>query len=79
MTNTEKLSYIYGLSTLNGGFDEVAEEYCNDLLEELEIMNIIRKHKLLNYVIKNDKCAKMYGLSVEDKKCLKEWLENADL
>lgn len=34
---------------------------------------IIRKHKLLNYVIKNRKCASMYGLSDAELAILEEW------
>ena len=44
-----------------------------DIIEEdLEILEIIKKHKLLNYVLKNEKCANMYHLSKEEIDLLKE-------
>lgn len=55
---------------------------CNDTKEEynlikkyLEILEIIKKHKLLNYVLKNEKCANMYHLLKEECDLLRE-LEN---
>ena len=36
-----------------------------------KLLEIIKKHKLLNYVIKNEKCAKMYNLSKEEIELLK--------
>ena len=47
------------------------EEY--DLIKkDLEILEIIKKHKLLNYVLKNEKCANMYHLSKEEIDLLRE-------
>lgn len=43
--------------------------------KDLEILEIIKKHKLLNYVLKNEKCANMYHLSKEEINLLKE-IEN---
>ena len=40
--------------------------------KELEALEIIKAHKLLNYVLKNNKCASMYHLSDEELKLLKE-------
>lgn len=40
--------------------------------QDLEILEIIKKHKLLNYVLKNEKCANMYHLSKEECDLLRE-------
>lgn len=40
--------------------------------KDLEILEIIEKHKLLNYVLKNEKCANMYHLSKEEIDLLRE-------
>lgn len=45
---------------------------CRVIEEELKALEVIIHHKLLNYVIKNKKCAKMYGLSDEKLKLLEE-------
>ena len=42
-------------------------------------LEIIKEHKLLNYVLKNEKCANMYHLSKEEKDLLKKailWIKN---
>lgn len=47
-----------------------------DIIEkDLELLEIIKKHKLLNYVLKNEKCANMYHLSKEEIDLLRE-IEN---
>lgn len=46
------------------------------LEKDLEVLKIIKDHKLLNYVLKNEKCANMYHLTKEEIDVLKEWLEN---
>lgn len=38
----------------------------------LKALEIIKEHKLLNYVLKNKKCASMYHLSEEDCDLLKK-------
>ena len=43
--------------------------------KDLEILEIIKKHKLLNYVLKNEKCANMYHLSKEECDLLREILK----
>ena len=43
--------------------------------QDLEILEIIKKHKLLNYVLKNEKCAHMYHLTKEECDLLRE-IEN---
>lgn len=40
--------------------------------QDLEVLEIIKKHKLLNYVLKNEKCANMYHLSKEEIDLLRE-------
>ena len=47
----------------------------NKELTALEALEIIKKHKLLNYVIKNKKCANMYHLTDEEIDLLKEVLK----
>lgn len=47
----------------------------NEIEKNLEILEIIKKHKLLNYVLKNEKCANMYHLSKEEIDLLRE-IEN---
>lgn len=39
--------------------------------KELKALKIIKEHKLLNYVLKNEKCANMYHLSKEKIDLLK--------
>lgn len=41
-------------------------------LKALKALEIIKEHKLLNYVLKNEKCSNMYHLSKEEKDLLKE-------
>ena len=44
----------------------------NEIEKDLEMLEIIKKHKLLNYVLKNEKCANMYHLSKEECDLLRE-------
>ena len=48
------------------------EEELDTIEKDLEILEIIKKHKLLNYVLKNEKCANMYHLSKEECDLLRE-------
>ena len=50
------------------------ELFC-EIGKNLIALEIIIKHKLLNYVLKNPKCAKMYNLSNIDIDILKEVLK----
>ena len=50
-------------------------EALEKVIKTLEAFEIIKQHKLLNYVIKNPKCAKMYILSEQDMQILKEALK----
>ena len=52
-----------------------AVELYNIVLKDLEILEIIKKHKLLNYVLKNEKCANMYHLSKEEIDLLRELMK----
>ena len=59
--------------------DENVWEYNEDIKQiekDLEVLEIVKTHKLLNYVIKNEKCAKMYNLTEKEIIKIKEWLEN---
>lgn len=42
------------------------------IYKRIKAIEIIKQHKLLNYVLKNDKCVKMYCLSTNDIELLKE-------
>ena len=44
--------------------------------KELRLLEIIKNHKLLNYVIKNEKCASMYQLNESQIKLIKELLDD---
>lgn len=44
--------------------------------KSLDALKIIKDHKLLNYVLKNEKCANMYHLSKEEIELLKEVFKN---
>lgn len=46
--------------------------------KQLEALKIIKEHKLLNYVLKNKKCAEMYHLQEDDLKFLEEAFENGN-
>jgi hypothetical protein len=49
------------------------KDYIYEVLKKhLEALKIIKEHKLLNYVLKNEKCANMYHLSKEEKDLLRE-------
>lgn len=54
--------------------DELQETYeaREAIKKDLELLEIIKKHKLLNYVLKNEKCANMYHLSKEECDLLRE-------
>lgn len=47
----------------------------DNIRRDLEVLKIVKEHKLLNYVIKNKKCADMYKLTDEEIDVLKDWLE----
>lgn len=51
---------------------EEIDEAISLIEKNLEILEIIKKHKLLNYVLKNEKCANMYHLSKEEIDLLRE-------
>ena len=55
-----------------GDLCEVYDSEVNIIKKDLEILEIIKKHKLLNYVLKNEKCANMYHLSKEEIDLLRE-------
>ena len=64
------------LELFNEVKDYLSEEWNDindlDIIENaLKGLEIIRKHKLLNYVIKNRKCANMYHITDEEIKMLK--------
>ena len=59
----------------NGVDDEYAKEL-KIVEKDLEVLELVKTHKLLNYVIKNEKCAKMYNLTEKEINKLKEWMKN---
>ncbi len=56
-------------------FSMYYQEFLKPIEKDLELLEIIKKHKLLNYVLKNEKCANMYHLSKEECDLLRE-IEN---
>ena len=58
--------------------NEILERTLNKVVGEknglAEILRIIKEHKLMNYVIKNKKCASMYHLTQDEIDLLKEEL-----
>ena len=72
MINQKKVRDGFKLVDLNT-LEKVSIEECYDIvIKDLEILEIIKKHKLLNYVLKNEKCANMYHLSKEECDLLRE-------
>ena len=53
-------------------FSMYYQEFLKPIEKDLELLEIIKKHKLLNYVLKNEKCANMYHLSKEECDLLRE-------
>ena len=63
------------ISKIRCPFRSISNEFCEEydlIKKDLEILEIIKKHKLLNYVLKNEKCANMYHLSKEEIDLLRE-------
>ena len=52
------------------------KEEIEQVKKRLEVLEIVKTHKLLNYVIKNEKCAKMYNLTEKEINKIKEWLND---
>lgn len=76
MNSKEALEHIIFVAKLDKPISSV---YYQELIEargklekDLEVLEIIKKHKLLNYVLKNEKCANMYHLSKEEIDLLRE-------
>ena len=57
-------------------FSMYYQEFLKPIEKDLEVLEIVKTHKLLNYVIKNEKCAKMYNLTEKEINKIKEWYEN---
>lgn len=75
MTSKEALCEIKRIleEELNSTLD--AERLAEPLESALEALDIIKERKLLNYVLKNEKCAKMYNLSKSNIDKLKRIME----
>lgn len=71
MTSKEALENWYNTESPRTKAYEYEQHY-RLIKKDLEILEIIRTHKLLNYVIKNKKCATMYHLTDEELNKLKE-------
>ena len=75
MTSKEALCYLDDIA--HGRKMEYDAHELKCIVEkDLEVLEIVKTHKLLNYVIKNEKCAKMYNLTEKEINKIKEWLEN---
>lgn len=72
MTSKEALENWYNTESPRTKAYEYEQHY-RLIKKDLEVLEIIRTHKLLNYVIKNKKCATMYRLTDEELNTLKEW------
>lgn len=59
------------VDTYRSSIEEI-DKAIETIEKDLEILEIIKKHKLLNYVLKNEKCANMYHLSKEEIYLLRE-------
>ena len=72
MINQKKVRDGFKLVDLNT-LEKVSIEDCYEIVEkDLEILEIIKKHKVLSYVLKNEKCTNMYHLSKEECDLLRE-------
>lgn len=74
MTSKKALKRIIvgtNVDTHRSSIEEI-DEAIETIEKDLEILEIIKKHKLLNYVLKNEKCANMYHLSKEEIDLLRE-------
>lgn len=79
MTSKEAIENIKRTMIIrrHGNID-VGNKYNREILtieKDLEVLKIVKEHKLLNYVIKNKKCADMYKLTDEEIHVLKDWIE----
>ena len=73
MTSLEALEHIiFEAKAEKPIFSMYYQEFLQPIEQDLEILEIIKKHKLLNYVLKNEKCANMYHLSKEEIDLLRE-------
>jgi hypothetical protein len=74
MTGLEALDFFKNINKRqnNGNGDIWLEMHIKAIEKELKALEIIKRHKLLNYVLKNPKCARMYHLSDNDIIRLKE-------
>lgn len=63
------MKYLDDLKTLASNIDDLKFVFENEISKAIEI---IKNHKLLNYVIKNKKCGSMYHLDDEEINILKE-------
>ena len=60
------LQYLKCLKMSNSYYKTISDNQEN-------FLNIIKEHKLLNYVLKNPKCAKMYNLTEEEINLLERY------
>lgn len=79
MTSKEALERIKNTIVIRRNYNRVVSTFNQEEIriieKDLEVLEIIRSHKLLNYVLKNPKCAAMYHLTQEEINKLEE-LEN---
>ena len=84
MTSKEALDILFHLAGFNVEYldkEEIKEynealSHYEEIASGLEVLKIVKEHKLLNYVIKNKKCANMYKLTDDKIEKLKEWIKN---
>ena len=84
MTGKEALDILVVIAGYNAQFldkEEIKEynealSHYEEIVSGLEVLKIVKEHKLLNYVIKNKKCANMYKLTDEKIAVLKEYQDD---
>ena len=73
-------SLLQEIESCKGSYYEVSvnEEFIQDMkyiFQDIFILRLIMNHKLLNYVLKNSKCAFMYHLNDAEINLLKSFKE----
>lgn len=79
MNSKEALEKLNFECIRSNGIDDEYSKELNIVEKDLKVLDIIKEHKLLNYVLKNKKCANMYHLSKKECDLLKEWYDNGKI
>lgn len=81
-------SFMELFKTFCDSYEEIHKEILNRIalghsrpvkeMKEIEAWRIVKRHKLLNYVLKNEACANMYQLDENEKQLLKELIDEKE-